>query len=284
MIEETATISVCHGGRTHGQVNAHGRALGGHRAVPAATPAASPGRSATGSEPQRAHGYTLCPEDRHSLGGFAPGNGLRMWNDLLAATSRLAGGRRMAGHFTHPAESSAGGRPHRLVAGRRRQLQRPRCFWGAQTGPNPTDRRKKGSKRHVITDANGIPLAATLTAANRHDVTQLLPLVDAIPPLSGKPGRPRKRRQRVQGDRAYHSRLHSEALVARGIEPVLAQRNTPHGSGLGVYRWVVERTNAWLHQSRRLRVRYERRADIHEAFLLLGCIVICGRTLQSTFC
>ncbi len=115
-------------------------------------------------------------------------------------------------------------------------------------------------------------------------MTQLLPLVDAIPPVSGKRGRPRRRPQRVQGDRAYHSRFHSEALVTRGIEPVLAQRNTKHGSGLGVYRWVVERTNAWLHQFRRLRVRYERRADIHEAFLLLGCIVICGRTLQSTFC
>lgn len=115
-------------------------------------------------------------------------------------------------------------------------------------------------------------------------MTQLLPLVDAIPPVSGKRGRPRRRPQRVQGDRAYHSRFHSEALIARGIEPVLARRNTEHGSGLGVYRWVVERTNAWWHQFRRLRVRYERRADIHEAFLLLGCIVICGRTLQSTFC
>jgi transposase len=127
-------------------------------------------------------------------------------------------------------------------------------------------------------------LAATVTGANRHDVTQLLPLVDAIPPISGQRGRPRKRPQRVQGDRAYHSAAHAEALRRRGIEPVIAQRRTDHGSGLGVFRWVVERTNAWLHQFRRLRVRYERRAYIHEAFLLLGCIVICGRTLQATFC
>jgi len=56
---------------------------------------------------------------------------------------------------------------------------------------------------------------------------------------------------------------------------VIAKRGTPHGSGLGKTRWVVERTLSWLHQFRRLRVRYERRADIHEAFLSLGCILIC---------
>ena len=56
---------------------------------------------------------------------------------------------------------------------------------GGKTGPNPTDRRKPGSKHHLITDANGLPLAAILTEANRHDVTQLLPLVAAIPPVGG---------------------------------------------------------------------------------------------------
>jgi transposase len=127
----------------------------------------------------------------------------------------------------------------------------------------------------LVTDANGIPLATTVTGANRHDVTQLLPLIDAIPPVRGKPGRPRKRPKRAQGDRAYHSQRHREELRRRGIQPVLASRNTPHGSGLGVFRWVVERTTSWLHQFRRLRVRCEKRDDIHEAFLKLGCIVIC---------
>lgn len=69
-----------------------------------------------------------------------------------------------------------------------------------------------------------------------------------------------------------------------GIEPVLARRGTDHGSGLGVYRWVVERTLSWLHQFRRLRIRYERRAEIHEAFMTLGCAIICWRTLQNAFC
>jgi len=51
----------------------------------------------------------------------------------------------------------------------------------------------------------------------------------------------------------------------------MAKRGQPHGSGLGKFRWVVERSISWLHQFRRLRIRYERRDDIHEAFLIMGC-------------
>ena len=62
---------------------------------------------------------------------------------------------------------------------------------------------------------------------------------------------------------------------------MIARRATKHGSGLGRFRWVVERTFAWLHQFRRLLVRYERRAEIHEAFLALGCCLICSRRLTD---
>ena len=123
----------------------------------------------------------------------------------------------------------------------------------------------------------------TLTGANAHDVTQLLPLVDAIPPLRGKCGRPCFRPARVQGDRAYGSKAQQAELRKRNIQPVLAQRNAPHGSGLGKTRWVVERTIGWLHQYRRLRVRYERRVDIHEAFLTLGCVLICCKIALKVF-
>lgn len=146
------------------------------------------------------------------------------------------------------------------------------------------DRAKAGSKHHVITDAQGIPLAATVTGANTHDVTQGLALVEAIPPVRGKRGRPRRRPQQVYGDRAYHSRPLRQALRQRHIQPKLAQRGEPHGSGLGIYRWVVERTLSWLHQFRRLRVRFERRGDIHQAFLTLGCILIASRFLLHGFC
>lgn len=127
----------------------------------------------------------------------------------------------------------------------------------------------------MVTDAQGIPLGTILTGANVHDVTQLIPLVDVIPAVKGKVGRPRRRPEAVHGDRGYDSDPHREKLRDRHIRPVLAKRGTEHGSGLGVHRWFIERTHAWLHQHRRLRVRYERRADIHEAFLTIGCILIC---------
>ena len=125
---------------------------------------------------------------------------------------------------------------------------------------------------------------AILTAANTNDITQLLALVDAIPPLRGKRGRPRFRPDSVQGDRGYDSEPHRRALRGRHIEPILARRGQEHGSGLGVDRWVVERTLSWLHQFRRLRIRYERRADIHDAFLSIGCSLICWRYLKNSLC
>jgi transposase len=127
-------------------------------------------------------------------------------------------------------------------------------------------------------------LATRLTGANRHDVTQLIPLVDAIPPIRGKRGQPLQRPKSLFADRAYDSDRHREQLRQRGIEPTIAERNTDHGSGLGVFRWVVERTISWLHQFRRLQIRYERRADIHEAFMALGCILICHNYLAGSFC
>ena len=125
---------------------------------------------------------------------------------------------------------------------------------------------------------------ARLTSANTNDGTQLLPLVDAIPPVKGKPGAPRRRPAAIYADRAYYSHLRRMLLYLRGIEPFLAKPRAPHGSGLGKYRWVIERTLSWLHQFRRLRVRYERRADIHEGFLSLGCALICWKRLTHGFC
>ena len=115
-------------------------------------------------------------------------------------------------------------------------------------------------------------------------MTQLIPLVDSIPPIAGKVGHPIQRPGELFGDRAYDSNPHREQLRQRGIEPTIAERNTEHGSGLGILRWVIERTISWLHQFRRLRIRYERRADVHLAFLKIGCILICHRYLTSPFC
>lgn len=105
---------------------------------------------------------------------------------------------------------------------------------------------------------SGTPLALSLTGGNHNDIIELLPLVDAIPPVRGKRGRPRRRPRRLLGDGAYHSRRHCRELRARGISAAISRPKQEHGSTLGTQRWVVERTIAWLHQYRRLRVRYER--------------------------
>jgi transposase len=152
------------------------------------------------------------------------------------------------------------------------------------SGPNPTDRGRPGVKHHVVTDGNGIPLAAGVTGANVPDVKELLPLVDSIGPVGGQPGRPRRRPEALYADRAFDSNPHRAALRARGIEPKLARRYTAHGSGLGVFRWVAERALAWLHGFRKLRLVTEKDLDMQYAFLTLAVTVICYRYLVSPFC
>lgn len=161
------------------------------------------------------------------------------------------------------------------------RVARARRDFGDLTGPSPVDRARTGSKHHLITDATGIPLAISITGGNRNDVTQLLPLVDAVGPVRGKVGRPRQHAGRVIADSAYDHDKHRRQVWARGIKPVIARRMTAHGSGLGRQRWVVERTFAWLHNFRRLRIRWERTAELHKAFLLLGCAIICQRQLRT---
>ena len=72
------------------------------------------------------------------------------------------------------------------------------------------------------------------------------------------------------------------ATTRNHIAENFAKRRTEHGSGLGKFRWVVVRTHAWLHNFRRRRIRFERRADIHEAFLKLGCSLVCWNIFKRT--
>lgn len=149
---------------------------------------------------------------------------------------------------------------------------------GEKTGPNPTDRRKLGSKHHLIVDGHGVPLEVQLSAANTPDIKQLLPLIANLPAVRGKRGHPRSRPDKLYADRAYDCEPARSILRWLGIKPFLARRGTEHGSGLGKVRYVVERTISWLHQQRRLRVRYDRRKDIHQGFLTLAASLICFHT------
>jgi transposase len=193
----------------------------------------------------------------------------------------MAQGRGLATPTRTPAGRTARRGQARLVQGGDRRFARTRTQRRPKTGPSPVDRAKTGSKHHVITEGAGIPLAVTLTGGNRHDVTQLLPLINAIPPVRGKRGRPRRRPDTLYADRAYDYDTYRDQVQAKGITPYFAQRGTEHGSGLGVHRWVVEQTVALLHWFRRLRIRWEIRDDIHEAFMSLACAIICYRRLTK---
>jgi transposase len=186
----------------------------------------------------------------------------------------------MAAHQAVELAGRRGG--HRLEPREPGQRQRASQKGGEATDPNPTDRGKAGTKYHLDVDRNGIPLAIRLSTANVHDSTQLLALVDAVPPIigpRGRPGRPRKRPAKLHGDKAYDASPLRRALRARGITPRLARRGIGSSERLGRHRWVVERTFAWLLGCRRLGVRYERRADLLRGLLHLACALICVRFL-----
>src|SRR6266487_1626411 len=194
----------------------------------------------------------------------------------------MAAGRCLESSARAAARGAASLRGDRVVAGGRGVQSCAGEKGGSATGPSPVDRARNGSKHHLLVDATGIPLAWRLTGGNRHDSTQLIPLVDRVPPVRGKAGRPRRRPARVTADRAYDYDSRRRELRQRGITPKIARRKTEHGSGLGRYRWVVERTFAWLHNFKRLLVRYDRRQEIHEAFLALGCCLVCFKRLQRS--
>jgi transposase len=157
-----------------------------------------------------------------------------------------------------------------------------RAFGGGElTGPSPVDRRKKGSKHTLLVDRHGVPLAIRTAPANASDHRQIIPLVLDFPKVAGKPGRPKELPDELYADRGYDSGATRWLLAWLGIEPHIAKRRTPHGSGLGKVRWVVERTISWLKGLRRLRIRYDRLAVMQDAWNTLAACVICFRLLHD---
>ena len=135
-----------------------------------------------------------------------------------------------------------------------------------------------------MVDANGTPLSCVLSGANRHDSQMVEQALDAIPSVrTGRRGAPRFRPHKLHADKGYDSAKCREQLRQAGIVPRIARRGIESSQKLGRYRWVVERTFAWLNRFRRLKVRYERRDDIHLAFVLLGCALITWKQVQR-FC
>ena len=124
-------------------------------------------------------------------------------------------------------------------------------------------------------DGEGTPLGVTLSPANRHDSKMLAATLDAVPPVRRGRGRPRRRPDKLHGDKGYDHRSCRADCRRRGIAPRIARRGVESGARLGRHRWKVERTLAWMARFRRLTIRYERREDIHLAFTTLGCALVC---------
>jgi Transposase DDE domain len=102
---------------------------------------------------------------------------------------------------------------------------------GELTGPNPTDRGKPGSKYYLLVDRRGIPLAVCLSAANTHDSMLLEPLVDAVPPVKGRPAK-------LHGDNGYDTRAADVRCADAGSRPGSPDvGSSPVTSWAGTARW-----------------------------------------------
>src|SRR5262249_16742903 len=155
---------------------------------------------------------------------------------------------------------------------------------GGRPGKDPTNGGKVGTKRNMVVARHGLPLAVIISGANVHDSKLLEETVDAIPPLRlphRRRGRPRKRPVKLHADKGYDFPRCRQALRARGSIPRIARRGIESSERLGRYRWVVGRSRLWLNRFRRLKVRYERRSDIHQAFLTIGCALLCWRAFAQ---
>ncbi|WP_432044335.1 IS5 family transposase [Streptomyces cadmiisoli] len=152
---------------------------------------------------------------------------------------------------------------------------------GTLTGPNPVDRGKKGSKLHVLSDAQGIPLAVAVSGANLHDSQAFKPLILSIPAVRSRRGPRRRRPVKVRADKAYFSADHVAWLRSRGLVPRIARPGIESGERLGRHRWKIERSIAWLFGYRRLTVRYERKGSHFLAFLGLAAALTCYKKLAK---
>jgi putative transposase len=150
---------------------------------------------------------------------------------------------------------------------------------GDLTGPNPTDRAKSGSKRHILVDQRGAPLSILITAANAHDITCALTVVDR--PIVARP-KTKYRVHHLCADKGYDSEPFRRKLLRQKIVPHIRKRSyasrpipPPLEAQLHpARRWVVERTLSWQNDFRSLRVRWAKKSSNWLALIYLACTFI----------
>ncbi|HSF00813.1 MAG TPA: IS5 family transposase [Nitrososphaeraceae archaeon] len=161
---------------------------------------------------------------------------------------------------------------------------------GRLTGSNPTDRSKLGTKRHILTDKDGIPLSTIITSANTHDVTVAIDTVDSIvikrsslpSSITKYRNKKKKQKQNLCLDKAYHSKEIEQEITKRGYIPHIRHRR--EGKNLNkrhpARRWVIERTNSWHNNRfRKLFTRYEKKDKNYLGLVQLANSIIIYRRL-----
>ncbi|MGX7828886.1 IS5 family transposase [Actinokineospora sp. 24-640] len=148
---------------------------------------------------------------------------------------------------------------------------------GEHTGPSPVDRGKPGTKMHILSDRTGMPLVTAVSRGNTHDANGLNPMLAALlarhDPDRGRHWKPRK----LHPDKAYDTTDLRRWLRRHRIRDRIARKGVDSSHHLGRYRWVIERTIAWMLGCRRLSPRYERNPRNHLAFIDLAASLTCWK-------
>ena len=151
---------------------------------------------------------------------------------------------------------------------------------GEKTGPNPTDRAKKGVKRSLLTEASGVPIGLEIAGANRHDCKMAEATIKSIPVK-----RPEPTKREAQGmclDKGYDSGEVRDLVKEFGYTVHIRSRGEEaqaikQEAGFKARRWVVERTHSWMNRFRRILTRWEKKPENYLALLHFVCAVITFR-------
>ncbi len=151
---------------------------------------------------------------------------------------------------------------------------------GGKTGPNPTDRSKKGVKRSLLTEGHGVPIGLAADGANRHDMKLLRATIESI--VVKRPQPTQEHPQGMSLDKGYDYEEVRDTLVEFGFTAHIRSRgeeakDLKREAGKRARRWVVERSHSWLNRFRRILVRWDKKPENYIGFLHFACALIAFR-------
>ena len=151
---------------------------------------------------------------------------------------------------------------------------------GEKTGANPTDRGKRGVKRSLLTEAQGVPVGVAVDGANRHDMKLVRPTLDSV--VMARPEPTLEQPQGMCLDKGYDFDEVRRTLDEFGFTAHIRSRGEEakaikQEAGFKARRWVVERTHGWLNRFRRILVRWDKSPENYIAFLHFACALIAFR-------